>query len=247
MRICLEFNVKDSHLPIDYRRCFVSFIKKALSISNNGKYLKEYYTDTEQKPFMFTIAMQKPKFGKEKVTFEGNKVKMYFSVIEKNRIGFIFTNCFLKMKYLDLPLPSGNVMCLVNISKVKEDKITTDRALFKTTCSSSILVRDHDKETNKDKYYTFEDESYKDRLGDSIRRQCLKEGYSEADVEQIKVNEVIGKKVVIKNYSVLIDGVSGVFDISGPKHILNYLYTVGFGARKSFGFSYVELVKGEEG
>ena len=247
MRICLEFNVKGSCLPIDYRRCFVSFIKKALSISNEGKYLKEYYTDTEQKPFMFTIVMQKPKFSKEKVIFEGNKVRMYFSVTDKNRTGFIFTNCFLKMKYLDFPLPAGNVMCLVNVSKVKEDKITTERALFRTTCSSSVLVREHNKETNKDKYYTLDDESYKDRLEESIRWQCLKDGYSEADVEQIKVNKVVGKKVVIKNYNVLIDGVSGTFDISAPKHVLNYLYTVGFGARKSFGFSYVELVREEEG
>ena len=246
MRICLEFNLKEHHLPTDYRRCFVSFIKKSLSISNNGKYLKEYYTDTEQKPFMFTIVMQRPKFGKEVVGFEGNKVKMYFSITDKNRTSFIFTNCFLKMKYIDFPLPNDNVMCLVNVQKVKEDKIITDRALFKTTCSSSILVREHDKEINKDKYYTLENKNYKDKLEQSIKWQCLQDGYSQADIEQIKVNEVIGKKVVIKNYNVLIDGVTGIFDISAPKHILNYLYTVGFGSRKSFGFSYIELVKGEE-
>lgn len=246
MRICLEFNIRNSYLPLDYRRCFVSFIKKALSVSNNSKYLQQYYTDTEQKPFMFTIVMQKPKFGKEKVTFEKNKVKMYFSVTDKDRTSYIFTNCFLKMKYIDFPLPEGNVMCLVNVAKIKEKKITTDRVIFSTICSSSILVREHDKETNRDKYYTCEDESYKERLEESIRWQCLKEGYSDLDVEQIKVNEVVGKKVVIKNYNVLIDGVIGNFDISAPKHILNYLYTVGFGARKSFGFSYIDITQGEE-
>lgn len=246
MRICLQFNVKDNQLPVDYRRYFVSFIKKALSISNSGKYLKEYYTGTEQKPFMFTVIMPRAKFDKQKVIFEGNKVKMYFSVTDQNRTSCIFTNCFLKMKYLDFPLPEGNVMCLVNVSKIKEEKITTERALFRTICSSSVLVREHDKETNKDKYYTHEDASYISRLEESIRWQCLKEGFSEKDVEQIKVNEVKGKKVVIKNYNVLVDGVSGTFDISGPKHILNYLYTVGFGARRSFGFCYVELVRREE-
>lgn len=246
MRICLEFNIRHNYLPLDYRRCFVSFIKKALSVGNNSKYLGEYYMDTEQKPFMFTVVMQKPKFSKEKVTFENNKVKMYFSVTDKDRTSFIFTNCFLKMKYIDFPLPDGNVMCLVNVAKIKEQKIMGERVIFATTCSSSILVREHNKETNRDKYYTCEDEQYKERLEESIRWQCLKEGYSNLDVEQIKVNEVIGRKVVIKNYNVLIDGVTGTFDISAPKHILNYLYTVGFGARKSFGFSYVDIIKGEE-
>lgn len=246
MRVCLEFNIKNSYLPVDYRRYFVSFIKKALSISNDGKYFKKYYMDTVQKPFMFTVVMQKPKFNKEKVVFEGNKIKMYFSVANEDRKGFIFTNCFLKMKYLDYPLPEGNVMCLVNVTKLKEEIITTNRALFRTTCSSSILVREHNRESNRDKYYTCEDEGYIEKLEESIKWQCLKQGYSAADVEQIKVNEVIGKKVVLRNYKVLIDGVTGTFDISGPKHILNYLYTVGFGARKSFGFTYVELIKGEE-
>lgn len=247
MRICLEFNIKDNCLPLDYRRCFVSFIKKSLSIGNNGKYLQEYYTDTKQKPFSFTVVMKKPKFDKEKVTFEGNRVKMYFSITDKNRISFIFSNCFLKMKYLDFALPYGNVMCLVNVSKLKEERITTNRVVFRTTPSSSILLREHDKEKNRDTYYVCEDDGYIDKLEESIKWQCLQDGYSEVDIKQIKVNNVQGKKVVIKNYDVLIDAVTGTFDISAPVYILNYLYTVGFGSRRSFGFVYLEIAHQEEG
>lgn len=246
MRIILEFNIKENYLQVDYRRYFVSFIKKALSESNNGKYYEEYYTDVKQKPFMFTVVMQNPKFDKQKVTFEGNKIRMYFSVTDKDRIGFIFTNCFLKMKYVDFRLPENNAMCLVNIRKIKENKVISDRAVFKTTCSSSILVREHDRISNKDKYYTLEDQDYKAKLEDNIKRQCLAAGYDKLDVERIRVNNVTGRKVVIKNYNTLIDGVAGIFDLSAPKHLLNYLYTVGFGSRKSFGFSYIELVEGGE-
>lgn len=244
MRLCLEFNINKTSLPIDYRRCFVSWIKRSLSISNEGKYFESYYKDTVEKPFTFAVVMNNPKFGKEQVDFEGNKIKMYFSVTDYNRTGLIFLNCFLKMKFLDFRLPNDNVMCLVNVRQVNSHVIKEDRVLFKTVAASSIVLREHNKETNKDRYYTCEDKVYIDKLEDSIKRQCLRNGYTEEEVSQIKVNDVQGKKVVIKNYSVLIDAVSGVFDISAPKQILNELYTVGFGARKSFGFSFIDVVKG---
>lgn len=243
MRLCLEFNIYKNHLPIDYRVCFVSWIKKALSEGNEGKYLEQYYRDTIQKPFTFNVNMLKPQFTTNQVNFEGNKIKLYFSVTDKNRASYIFLNCFLKMKYRDFKLPQENVMCLVNIHQLNTTSIMADRVLFKTVVGSSIVVREHDRVTNKDKYYTCEDVGYIQKLEDSIKRQCLQNGYLEEEVSRIKVNDVQGRKIVVKHYSVLIDAVSGYFDISAPKEILNELYTIGFGSRKSFGFSYVDIVK----
>lgn len=242
VKLCLEFNINKTYLPIDYRSCFVSWIKKALSIGNEGKYFEQYYRDTVEKPFTFAVVMNKPKFSKEKVCFEGNRLRVYFSVTDRNRTSLIFLNCFLKMKYLDFKLPQDNVMCLVNVRQLESQIIQEDRALLQTVAGSSIVLREHNKETNKDKYYTCEDEGYIEKLEESIKRQCLRNGYTEQKVQKIKVNSVQGKKVVVKHYNVLIDGVSGVFDISAPKEILNELYTVGFGARKSFGFSFVDVV-----
>ncbi len=245
MRICLDFKTYNNEIPVDYRRYFISFIKKSLSESNGGKYLETYYKDTNQKPFMFTVVFQQPQFCKDKVVFENNKIRMYFSVIDKNRTGFIFANCFLNMKGKKFGLPGGNSMTLLNVGKVKEEKILSNRVMFKTVKSSSILLREHDRESNKDIYYTTEDAEYNHKLENSIKAQCLSDGYTAQDIERIKLNSVVGKKLVIKNYGVLIDAVSGVFDISAPTHILNYLYTVGFGARKSMGFPYLEVVRGE--
>lgn len=247
MRVCLEFNIKGRYLPIDYRRCFVSFIKKALSISNNGIYMDQYYSDTKQKPFSFTVVMNKPKFGKKQITFEGNKIRMYFSIIDREKIGYIFVNCFLKMKYISFSLPDDNEMCLVNVANVREQKIVSNHVSFRTSCSSSILVREHDRQSNRDKYYTCEDEGYIEKLEENIKWQCLQEGYSASDVNQIKVEAVHGKKVVMRHYAVLIDGTSGTFEVTGPIYLLNYLYRAGFGSKRSFGFAYLEVINRKEG
>ena len=247
MRISLEFNIKETHLPSNYKQCFISFIKKALGQVGDKRYLEKYYTNTTSKPFMFTVVFHKPKFSKAGVSFEGNKVKMYFSVTDQDRASYIFMNCFLKMKYLDFELPKGNKMMLTEIRQIKEKSIEAERAVFGTTCSSMVLVREHNRETNRDYYYTLQDECYKDKLTRSIQEQCRMAGFGEDEIARIRVNEVEGKKIVVRHYNTLIDGVSGVFDISAPKVILNYIKDVGVGSRRSFGFCYLNVLEQKEG
>ena len=118
----------------------------------------------------------------------------------------------------------------------------SDRALFKTSPGSSIVVRNHNRESNKDKYFTVEDENYINELEKNIKIQCEKAGYTLEDIEKIKVNEVNGRKIVSKNYGVYIDSVSGIFDISATPEILKYLYTVGLGSKRSAGYGTIDLV-----
>lgn len=241
MRCSLEFEIKYNRLNSDYRKYFISWIKKMLTICNEGRYFKKYYKDTIQKPYTFTVVFYKPKFSKDYVIFEDNRVKMYFSVADENRAGLILCNGFLKMKGVTFKLPENNEMKLVSVRKLNEKLIMSDRALFKTSPGSSIVVRDHNRESNRDKYFTVEDENYINELEKNIKIQCEKAGYTLEDIEKIKVNEVNGRKIVSKNYGVYIDSVSGVFDISATPEILQYLYTVGLGSKRSAGYGTVDL------
>ncbi|OON91319.1 MAG: hypothetical protein ATN32_10525 [Candidatus Epulonipiscium fishelsonii] len=243
MRIKLEFKIDKSEMNKDYRRYFVSWIKKALSETNEGKYFEMYYKDTIEKPFTFVVNFRDAKFIDNKIEFKGNTVKMYFSIGERDRRSFIFLSCFLKMKHKEFKLSNGNTMKLINVRQLNVKTIQNDRVIFKTVKGSSVVLREHNRETNKDKYYTVEDADYKQQLEASIKRQCLRNGYTDDEVDKIKVNDVQGNKLVIKNYNNLIDTVAGVFDIYAPNYILNELYLTGLGSRRSFGFSYFEVIE----
>lgn len=243
MRLSLEFGIKYNFLPVEYRKIFISYCKKTLTLCNNGKYFEDYYKDTMEKPYTFAVNFKNPKFSKDKVHFEGNKLRMFFSVSNENRAtGLIICNAFLNMRGRQFKLPEGNEMTLINVRKLDEKIITTERALLRTVAGSSIIVKDHYVESNKDRYYTIEDDEYISKLEEKVKVQCEKAGYSQDEIDKIKVNNVDGRKVVTKNYNIYIDGTTGVFDISATPEILQFIYTVGVGSKRSAGYSFVDLV-----
>lgn len=241
MRVMLEFSVKKNEFPTDYRRIMVSWLKYLLSRVHEGKYFKKYYHDTVQKPYTFSMIFKNPVFKKDIIYFTDNKIKVLFSMMDEKMEGYIFNMAFLEMKDVDFQLPMGNSMKLIGVSRIKEKLITEDRAVFRTAPGGVVLIRDHNRD-NKDKFYTVEDENYKEKLNEYLKNQCLMAGFTENEVSKVTVNTVCGKKVVVKNYNSYVDGVVGSFDISAPSYILQYFYTLGLGAKKSLGFSTVNLL-----
>ena len=147
------------------------------------------------------------------------------------------------MKNRKFSLANDNYMWLTNVKKLNEHLFTDDRAVFKTIGGSPVIVREHDRKTNKDKYYTCEEIDYNDKLQEKIRYQFLTEGYSNDEVDKIIVNSVSGKKVVVKSYGIYMDGVNGIFDISAPSEILQKIYTEGLSSKRSMGFGFVDVVR----
>ena len=242
MRTMLEFTVDKNEFPTDYRRAIVSWLKLLLSRVNQGKYFYKYYHDTVQKPYTFSVIFTNPTFKKDVIHFEGNRIKVLFSMMDEKMMSYIMNMAFLQMKDVDFKLPMENSMKLIGVNRIKEALITEDRAIFRTAPGGVVLIREHDNETNKDKFYTIEDGNYKDKMSEYLKNQCLMAGFTNDEVSKVKVNNVEGKKVVVRNYNVFIDGVVGCFDISAPSYILQYFYTVGLGAKRSLGFSTVNLM-----
>jgi len=65
------------------------------------------------------------------------------------------------------------------------------------------VVREHDRETNRDIYYSCEDEGYADRLEQALKTQAEMAGFPETSVESIKLHSVAGRKIVVKYYGIL--------------------------------------------
>lgn len=242
MRFTLTLELKEKAFPIEYRKLILSYIKNALSECNSGKYYNEFFKDTIQKDYCFSVILPKAKFNKEKIELEGNEIKILFSTEDKKKVGLILFSAFIGQKNKVYPLENSNSMTLKNIKNEKQEEIINSKAIFKTTIGSGLCVRDHDKESNKDIYYVYSDKEFREKLKVILNNEVIKAGFTEEEASEIKVNPIQCKKVVVKHYRRYIDTTTGMFEIQGNNDILQHFYNVGIGSRKSAGFGMLDLV-----
>ncbi|MGL5380007.1 CRISPR-associated endoribonuclease Cas6 [Clostridium sp.] len=242
MRFCLILEVKENIFPVEYRKTIVSYIKNTISNCNGGKYYDSFFKDTVQKDYCFTVILPKAKFCKDKIELDNKEIKILFSTDDKYKTGFILYNAFIAQKNKIYPLPNNNYMTLKSITNKKREEIVNSRAIFKTTLGSALCVRDHCKETNKDNYLVFNDNEFRDKLKVILTNELLKGGFTEKEAENVKVNPIQCKKVVVKHYRRYIDTTVGVLEIQGDSRVLQHFYDVGIGSRKSMGFGMLDLV-----
>ena len=242
MRFSLILYLEEKVFPVEYRKVILSYIKNAISKCNNGKYYEEFFYDTKQKDYCFSVILPKSNFEKNEIILEKNQIKINFSTKHNSKMGFILYNAFIAQKNKRYPLPNGNFMTLKSIINQKREEIYNNKAIFKTSLGSGICVRSHNKETNKDYYYVYKDEEFREKLNIVISNQLLNAGFSKIELENVKVNPIQCKKVVVKHYRRYIDITTGIFEIQGSSRVLQYFYDLGFGSRKSMGFGMIDLV-----
>lgn len=241
MRFKLDFIIDRSELNADYRRCILSFIKNSLAQSVNGNLLECYYHDTNTKDFSWTMIVRKPQFTKEKFRFADGKFSLVFTTDDRGKTGFYLMLAFLNQKNKRYPAEEGNYFTLKNIVQLDQKEIRGTTARFVSMPGSSIVVREHDRETNRDTYYSCEDEGYADRLEQALKTQAEMAGFSEEAVGSIKLHLVQGRKIVVKNYGVYLDATIADFTVSGENEILKYFYLNGACSRRSAGYGMLDL------
>lgn len=242
MRFSLTLELKEASFPIEYRAVILSYIKNAISKCNNGKYYDKFFKNTNQKDYCFSVVLPKSKFNKEKIELENKEIRIFFSTGNSEKTGLILFNAFIAQKNKSYPLPNNNVMILKSIAIQKQELISNSRAIFKTTLGSGICVREHDRDTNKDKYYVYSDNEFREKIKSVVMNQVIKVGFTEEEANEVKINPIQCKKVVAKHYRRYIDITTGIFEIQGNNEILQYFYNEGIGSRKSAGFGMVDLV-----
>lgn len=242
MRFGLTLELKEKVFPIEYRKVILSYIKNAISKCNNGKYYGKFFKDTTQKDYCFSVVLPKSTFAKEEIKLDGNEIKILFSTNDKSKAGFILFSAFIAQKNKPYPLANNNFMTLKSINNQRREEILNSKAIFKTTLGSGLCVRDHDKETNRDNYYVYNDEKFREKLQVVLVNELKKSGFTEEETKAIKVNPIQCKKVVVKHYKRYIDTTTGIFEIQGNNKILQHFYDAGIGSRKSIGFGMIDLV-----
>lgn len=239
------FSLENPELPKDNKSIWLSFLKNVLSKCNKGKFYESYFSGTNSKDYSFSILLSKPKFVEEKVLLENNQVKMIFSADDKKKTGLIFYAAFLEAKNRRFPLPEGNGMTLKRVRQMREKLITSSKVAFRTVTGGGLVVREHEREKNRDKYYTYKDSGFDENLKKVLKVQAKTAGFSENMVEELVMTPVQCKKVLVKHYGVYIDVTVGIFYLEGDSDLLQYFYQAGIGSRHSEGYGLLDIISQE--
>lgn len=239
MKILLKFVLKGLKIPLDYRRIFLSFIKKALSEVADAKYYEKYYIKNERRSFTFAVNLPSPKFSKDGITLGKNEMSLTLSTGDR-LAGLVLFSAFLAQKNKPFPLPLHNEMTPIQVIKLNEKTVDTNSALVKM--HSPLCLREHNALENKDYYYSVGSDDFSEKSKCVIKEQLLNQGFDKSIVDMVEIIPVNCKKTVIKHYGCMIECSIGEFVINGDKAIINYFLRYGIGSRKSAGFGFAELI-----
>lgn len=242
MRLELIFEIEKKEIPKDNKSIWISFLKNSLTQCNNGQFYERYFSGTGMKDYTFSIILPSPKFVGEKIILDNNQVKLLFSADDKNRTGLIFYQAFISAKQKRFPLPDGNTIVLKRINQLREKLITSSKVIFRTAVGGGLVVREHNKETNRDKFFTFLDEGFKEQLKQILRMQAREGGFSEEVGEKVAFKPIQCRKVLVKQYGIFVDTTIGIFELEGNPEFLQYLYQAGMGSKHSMGYGMLDVV-----
>lgn len=243
MRFSIVLKLKNKEMPRDYRRKFISFLKKSFE-EYDEVIFKRYYEGNKniEKPYTFSIYLGRPKFEENKIVLENDMIYLNFSTHDIEA-GLHFYNAVLAMKGKDFQLGDSNKMTVEKINLIKEKMIIEDKVVFKTL--SPILIREHNKEKNRDWYYEFAEENSMSTLRRNIEQQIINYFGESAkyDLESLVIKPLRTRKVVMDNYDIKITGNIGTIEIQGKPYLLDYFYKSGLGSRRAMGFSMLDIAR----
>jgi CRISPR-associated endoribonuclease Cas6 len=243
MRFKIDLELKNEYLSLDYRPAIISLFKHCLTVYDRGKYFSTYYEIGKDKPFTFAVGIPGSTFTKEMILVPNKRINITFSTNDIGT-GIVFFNAFSMQKNKFYPLAYENQMVIKDILIEKEVAITTSTidVMFK----SPLCVREHNKENNKDTYYSYEKEGFNEALNRVLKLQIANSNtLSVSILEKFSIMPIRCKKTVVRHLSQYVEVTIGTFSLTGNIALLNYLYTNGIASRKSSGFGLIEIIRKE--
>ncbi len=248
MRLAIEYEVGRGIFPKDYRSGILSLIKKAITHTRPELY-EVYYSRWRLKPFTFAVYFPEMK-GSHNGGFDvGSKLRLTIST-SSLELGTHLYNGFLSPALKNYQLfqtqsEYATTLERKRISLLPATRIHSTDVVFKT--ASPVLV--NQKRENKTDWYLL---PWDDGFLDSLRfivNETAKEflrGYNDVSVEFDPMGEEAKKSIkrkVITHYNQSMSTMVGVFKLKSDPEVLQLIYDVGLGVRRSQGFGMLEVVK----
>jgi CRISPR-associated endoribonuclease Cas6 len=243
MRISFLFHLKEDALPKDYRKGFASLIKHAISKSDPKLY-EFYYTGNHKiKPFTFSVYFpQGPEFRDDKFIV-GDRAILNISTNDFRFVSQLYNGM---LSILNTPYPLfNNLLTLKTFNFHPFIRIKKDEVTFRTM--DAILVTNKnchiDVDGNQyDLYLAPDDEGFDEGLRFLIKETVKRflNFYGDFLFEYELIREST-RTIPIWHYNQWNKGVKGKIRIKCHPEILQLIYDIGIGARRSQGFGMLEV------
>ena len=222
IQLTLEFQLEKPELPVEYERVVVSFLKAASS-----NYSKE----------MFERLYDKSKSIIKTFTYSVYLPGAFFSDADMRQTIEWF-NSFQLMRMKKYPL-NNNSMQLISVKSQNRKDIVDSELVIKM--QSPLIVRQHNSDTNRDEYYTYDSKEFADKVKENVS-VFLQRVNIDVSMDGFSLLPVKGKKVVVNCFGRKIDANIGIYKITGNPELLNILYQSGIGSRRSEGHGKWEVL-----
>jgi CRISPR-associated endoribonuclease Cas6 len=222
-----------------YRKKILAFIKEALGRTDEGKKLKEKYFEGKknyQKPYTFSVFFPNSEAKEGKLIVNGKEIRIFFS---SNDIAFFIClyNGIRQLSDYD-PLSNG-ISPSWYIYPIKQERIMRREVIFRTL--SPVLIRDYEGRKGRG-FIGFDDSKFLLHFKYNIITLAdvfLGKEINESDIE---IDILEAKKVSAFTYGGEI-GNKMVFGIKCDSDVINLIYDIGVGAKRSQGYGMLEVVK----
>lgn len=234
MRLLFSYKLSNGLLPVDYRRGFASLIKNALSTVNPLLFTRYYSQPHVLKPFTFSVFFP-GLAGLEGEHFKvGHDVRLTFSTSS-----FELGTCVYDglLEFRTFRLFEGDLM-LQHVHLEHMITITKESAIFKTM--APVLVNNKG-EAN---WYLLPGQNGFDEGLAFAVREVSRTFLGDEDVS-IEFKPIQIRRKVVRHYNMDMQGFVGIFELRGRPDVLNLIYQIGLGVRRSQGFGMLELARME--
>jgi len=231
---------KKLNLPKDYRRYFISFLKKVFEKVN----LEKIYQRKEYRPYTFSVWLGE-NFKIDEELHTDTKISFLFSsgdpVVITN-----FYNGIIKLKKEGFKI-IREILEIKDINLLPYRKIKTNKAIFKTIGVCVLNNPEAPKDDFRNWYIIPVDDL--DKFNEILFKRTndrFKYLTGKKEAHPIRLNLIENypiKEVIVKHYNGYIRGFKGIFELEGSPEILQFVYDYGFGIRTGQGFGLLEIIK----
>ena len=254
MRFAIDINFKGRPpflVPVTFRSEIINFLKELIKSSDcDLKKYHEYWGNVNghrAKPYTFFLNIPNPEFVQTIrggfYKFDNCSVKLYISSCDPEFFPLIY-NGYLKMRDRFILFNYAVELKELYLSKLKS--INSEYEKFKIL--SPVIVRDiaviNENRKNFKGYLSYDNPYYNKALGYSIITLCrrflnIKNKNINYDIE---IDTTECHSVRLHHYSEVMPGTKGFIGIKADKDILELIYDIGLGARRSQGFGMVDVI-----
>lgn len=233
LKIQSEKSQENKKIPTSYRKGLNSLLKEALQKEDMDFFIKYYKSEAnKQKPFTFSSYIPDVKTENKNLIFDSDAIQLNFSTSDLEF--FIKTyNGLLKIK--EYPFFNYNIR-LKNVNYNNPVIIKENEKKFKTM--SPVLLRDYN---DRNKSYLLPDNpQYVEQLQFSIL--SIAKRFLKTDKVNMEITINKFEPVFLFHYKEIMKGADMEFSIKAPSKVLQLIYDIGLGSRRSEGFGMLEII-----